>query len=87
MVGLVMEQPGVIRAHYKVFAGEDEVGEVTSGAFSPTLQHSIALARIKRDASGPLAVEIRGKRVPVTRVKPPFVRGGKRVYKAIDNKQ
>lgn len=84
LIGLVMEERGVIRAHYKVFAGDDEVGEITSGAFSPTLQHSIAFARVDSDATGPLTVEIRGKKVPVERVKVPFVRNGKRVFKKIN---
>lgn len=84
MVGLVLEGRGVIRAHYPVLADGEPVGEITSGAFSPTLSHSIGLARINRDASGPLTVEIRGKQLPVKRVKPPFVRGGKQVYKVID---
>ena len=84
LVGLVLEQRGVIRSHYKIFAGEREIGEVTSGAFSPTLQHSIAFARIERGAEEPLSVEIRGKKLPVTRVRPPFVRNGKRVYKNIN---
>lgn len=85
LVGLVMEQRGVIRAHYKVFAGDAEIGEVTSGAFSPTLQHSIAFARVEAGAAGPLTVEIRGKRVPVAKVKAPFVRNGKSVYKKIND--
>lgn len=84
LIGLIMEQRGVIRAHYKVFSGDREVGEVTSGAFSPTLQHSIAFARVEAGASAPLTVEIRGKHLPVEKVTPPFVRNGKRVYKKIN---
>ena len=85
LVSLIMQARGVIRAHYRVFAGDDDVGEVTSGAFSPTLQHSIAFARIDAGATAPLTVEIRGKRVPVEIVKSPFVRNGKRVYKETEN--
>jgi len=80
LVGLVMQQRGVLRAHYPVYSESEQVGEITSGAFSPTLQHSIALARIKREASN-LEVEIRGKRLPVAKVLPPFARNGKQVYK------
>ncbi|MEO2176795.1 MAG: glycine cleavage T C-terminal barrel domain-containing protein, partial [bacterium] len=80
LVGLVMQQRGVLRAHYPVYSASELVGEITSGAFSPTLQHSIALARIKREASN-LEVEIRGKRLPVAKVNPPFARNGKQVYK------
>ena len=75
-IGLVLEGRGVLRQHQKVFAGEREVGELTSGGFSPTLQRSIALARVEADASEPLTVDIRGKRQAVRRVKPPFARNG-----------
>jgi aminomethyltransferase len=80
LVGLVLKQRGVLRAHYPLYSGAELVGHLTSGAYSPTLQHSIALARIKKNASD-LEVEIRGKRLMVERVTPPFARNGKRVYK------
>lgn len=84
LIGLVMLQRGVLREHYPVFAGEAQVGEITSGVFSPTLQHSIALARVAESEGKALTVEIRGKKHPVFRVRPPFVRNGKQVYKPID---
>lgn len=84
LVGLVMQARGVLRQHYPVFSGDRQVGRITSGAFSPTLQHSIALARLSDHAESPLTTEIRGKRLPVFRVRPPFVRNGKQVYKPID---
>ncbi len=80
LVGLVLNQRGVLRAHYPVYSNDEWVGEITSGAFSPTLQHSIALARIKTGAND-LQVEIRGKRLAVSKVNPPFARNGKQVYK------
>lgn len=80
LVGLVMTARGVLRAHYPVFCDGVKVGEITSGAFSPTLQHSVALARISK-SQGELTVEIRNKRIAVQKVTPPFVRNGKQVYK------
>jgi aminomethyltransferase len=80
LIGLVMTDRGVLRAHYPVFADGELVGEITSGAFSPTLAHSIALARVSSSA-GSLTVEIRNKQFAVQRVDPPFVRNGKQVYK------
>ena len=80
LVGLVMETRGVLRAHYPVFADGEPVGEITSGAFSPTLGYSIAMARVRR-ADGDLTVEIRNKQNPVQAVVPPFVRNGKRTYR------
>ena len=77
LVGLVMHHKGVLRAQYPVFCDDERVGEVTSGAFSPTLGHSIALARVSRTSSN-MTVTIRGKMQPVEWVRPPFIRRGKR---------
>lgn len=76
-VGLLLEGKGVLRGHQKVFDGDREVGELTSGGFSPTLERSIAMARVAADAGEQLTVDIRGKRLAVRRVKMPFVRNGK----------
>jgi aminomethyltransferase len=75
--GLLLEERGVLRAHQKVHAGAAGEGEVTSGTFSPTLERSIALARLPAAAAGRVEVDIRGKRVPARVVKPPFARNGK----------
>ena len=80
LTGLVMQGKGVLRHGQRVITTEGE-GIITSGVFSPTLGVAIALARIPRAAKGEAEVEIRGKRQPVVIVRPPFVRGGKRVYK------
>lgn len=79
LTGLVLEQRGVLRAHQKVLTAYGE-GIVTSGIFSPTLGYSIALARLPRSATGECQVEIRGKLMPARIVKPPFVRGGQKVF-------
>jgi aminomethyltransferase len=87
LVGLLLEDRGVLRSHQKVVmsgstaaaegAAPLATGEVTSGTFSPTLNRSIALARVpKTDAAG-VQVEIRGKLHAASIVKPPFVRHGK----------
>ena len=75
--GLVLQGRGVLRDHQRLYDGEREVGEITSGGFSPTLQRSIAMARVAADAGDVLAVEIRGRRQPVARVRMPFVRHGR----------
>jgi len=76
-IGLVLEGKGVLRGHQKLYDGDREVGEITSGGFSPTLERSIAMARVAGDAGDGLSVDIRGRRLPVRRVKLPFVRNGK----------
>ncbi|MHB1869728.1 MAG: glycine cleavage system aminomethyltransferase GcvT [Steroidobacteraceae bacterium] len=77
LVGLVLEERGVLRAHQRVIAADGGTGEITSGTFSPTLERSIALARIPAAAHGTVQVEVRGKRLAARLVRPPFVRGGK----------
>ena len=83
LIGLVMTAKGVLRAHYPVFASGEPVGEITSGAFSPTLGHAIALARVS-SVTDDMAVEIRGKMLPVSAVTTPFVRNGKQVYRKLE---
>jgi aminomethyltransferase len=75
-VGLVLEGRGVLRDHLKIYSGDDEIGEITSGGFGPTLEKSIALARMRPGFSEGLEVDMRGKRLPVRVVQPPFVRNG-----------
>lgn len=77
LVGLLLEGKGVLRNHQKVAAGNDGAGEITSGSFSPTLQRSIAFARVPYDTGDDCQVEIRGKLLPARVVRPPFVRNGK----------
>lgn len=79
LTGLVLEERGVLRAGQTVTSEAGE-GVVTSGVFSPTLGFSVALARLPRGARGEAEVEIRGRRLPVRIVKPPFVRHGRRVF-------
>lgn len=81
LVGLIMKSRGVLRSHYPVYSGGKQVGEITSGAFSPTLEHAIALARVT-ETSADMAVEIRGKMQAVECVTTPFVRNGKPVYES-----
>ncbi len=76
LVGLVLEDKGVLRGHQKVITTEGE-GEITSGSFSPTIGKAIAFARIPTTASESCQVEIRGKLLNAKIVKPPFVRNGK----------
>ncbi|MEX1993875.1 MAG: glycine cleavage system aminomethyltransferase GcvT [Steroidobacteraceae bacterium] len=77
LVGLLLQERGVLRAHQAVYAGSAGTGEVTSGTFSPTLERSIGLARVPGAAAGTVEVDIRGKRLPARIVKPPFVRNGR----------
>lgn len=83
LIGLVMLEKGVLRGHYPVYAGDKQIGEITSGAFSPTLSHSIALARVAKHDGAQLTVGIRNKRVAVHEVPASFARNGKQVYQLL----
>ena len=76
MIGLVMDEKGVLRHGQKVLTANGE-GEILSGTFSPTLGKAIAFARIPAGEPGNVRVDIRGREVPVRVVKFPFVREGK----------
>jgi glycine cleavage system T protein (aminomethyltransferase) len=78
LAGLLLLDRGVLRAHQKVFTDRG-AGEITSGTFSPTLDRSIALARVpRRVAVGEtVEVEVRDKMLKARVVKPPFVRSGR----------
>ncbi len=79
LVGLVLEDRGVLRAHQRVVVAGAADGELTSGTFSPTLERSIGLARVPAATGERVEVDIRGRLLPARVVKPPFVRHGKAV--------
>ncbi len=77
LVGLVAEGRRAARAEYAVFDGERLVGEVTSGALSPTLGHPIAMAFVDPAVSATgtaLELDVRGTRIAATVVDLPFYR-------------
>ena len=76
MVGLVMDEKGVLRHGQAVRTAAGD-GEILSGTFSPTLGKAIAFARVPAGELGEVRVDIRGRDVPVRIVKFPFVRDGK----------
>ncbi len=78
LVGLVLLDRGVLRSHQKVITAQG-AGEVTSGTFAPTLEKSIALARVPNgvQVGDTVQVEIRDKLLNAQVVKYPFARNGK----------
>lgn len=75
LIGLVMDEKGVLRHGQKVLTANGE-GEILSGTFAPTLGKAIAFARVPAGDPGQVRVDIRGREVPVRVVKFPFVRDG-----------
>lgn len=64
------------RPGYKVYDGEQLVGELCSGVMSPTLKCGISMAYIQTGShriGTKLEVEIRGKRFPAEIIRKPFV--------------
>ena len=73
-VGLELDGRGVLRPEQPVQLVGRDVGTITSGTFSPTLQKSIGLARVDKDFKGSCDVMIRGKPVVAHVVALPFVK-------------
>ena len=76
LVGLILIGKGVLRHGQRVLTDHGE-GVITSGSFSPSMDCSIALARVPKLARERCRVEIRDKLVEAVVVKPPFVKHGK----------
>jgi len=78
LAGLVLQDRGVLRGHQQVNSAHG-AGEITSGSFSPTLEKSIALARVPKEVQvgDSVQVSIRDKMLSATVVKHPFARNGK----------
>jgi aminomethyltransferase len=65
LVPFLIEGEGIPRAGNPVMLGEETVGEVSSGTFSPSLGSGIGMAYVRSDLISPgtlLAVDVRGKR-------------------------
>jgi len=76
MRGLLVTGRGIPRAHNTVLDEDGRtVGEVTSGTFSPTRKHGIALALLDRSVAlgDSVSIDVRGRIVEAEVVKPPFV--------------
>ena len=75
--GLRMRDKLIPRPHYPVLAGGEQVGETTSGTFSPTLKAGIAMAylspRERFKVRDEVAIDVRGRTGAAEVVKPPFV--------------
>lgn len=82
LVGVVLIDRGVLRSHQHIIGQKDGIeyqGEITSGGFSPTMNQSIALARVpvQIGVGDEVSVIVRDKQLRAKVVKYPFVRNGK----------
>lgn len=77
LTGLVLKQRAIPRPGYRVTMSDSDIGQVTSGTFSPTLQKGIALAFLRTEAleaDGVITVDIRGRLHEADITQLPFVR-------------
>ncbi|MFI4962398.1 MAG: glycine cleavage system aminomethyltransferase GcvT [Legionellales bacterium] len=77
LVGLTLLDKGIMRMGQKVLIEGCADGIITSGGYSPTLEQSIALARVPIETGAQVLVDIRGKLIPAQVGKPRFVKPGK----------
>lgn len=77
MVGLLLQNKGIMRPGQRLVIEGLPDGIITSGTYSPTMEQSIALARVPAETGEQLLVDIRGKLVPAKVSKPRFVKQGK----------
>ncbi|SDX92611.1 glycine cleavage system aminomethyltransferase GcvT [Hymenobacter psychrophilus] len=79
LVGFLMDGAGIPRSHYPLVNEAGEViGEVTSGTQSPSLSKGVGLGYVQTALAAPgtpIFVQVRGKNLPATVVKLPFVPG------------
>jgi aminomethyltransferase len=74
-----MVDRAIPRNGYTIFADGKEVGVVTSGTHSPSLQKGIGLGFVqfgKHKSGMELEIDIRGKMMKAVIVKPPFYKNG-----------
>ena len=79
LTGIRLTERGFPRPGYPVVVGDEEVGTVTSGTLSPTLNVGVALARLPAELAKPdteVAVRIRNRDVPGIVQRPPFYEDG-----------
>ena len=75
-IGLTLDGRQAAREGALVFSGDREVGRVTSGGFSPSLERPIAMAYVDADLAAPgtaLEIDVRGRRLTATVTPMPFV--------------
>lgn len=76
LVGLTLLDKGIMRTGQKVLIEGCSDGIITSGGYSPTLEQSIALARVPMGVGEQVLVDIRGKLIPAKVGKPRFIKNG-----------
>lgn len=77
LVGFEVRGRGIAREGSEIYAGEETVGRVTSGTFSPTLERALGMAYVGPEWAAldtEFEIDVRGRRLPAQVVKLPFYR-------------
>jgi len=75
LVGFEIEGRGIAREGHPVMRGDEVVGKVTSGTWSPTFETALGMAYVPLELAEPggaIEIDVRGRRLPAKVVKPPF---------------
>jgi len=81
LIAFELKERGFPRQHYPLVVGGKQVGEVTSGTFSPMLEKGIGVGYVAIEHSKigtEIGIGIRGNVVPAEVIKPPFYKSGSR---------
>lgn len=73
--GFEVVESGIARDGYRIFVGEEDIGYVTSGTYSPTLKKPVGLALVKTEYAElgkEFFVDVRGQKKKAVVVKTPF---------------
>lgn len=76
-VGFVLQERGIPRHGYSIFSENVEIGTVTSGGYSPTLDRGIGMGYVAVEPSNrynQLEIDLRGRRVAINLMELPFYR-------------
>jgi aminomethyltransferase len=76
ILGFELTARGVPRPGHRIMLGDTEVGRVTSGTFSPSLELGIGLGYVRSDVDDGFSIEIRDRRMEARAVALPFYRKG-----------
>ena len=80
LIGIEMIERGVCRGGYAIYDGEQQIGVLTSGAPSPTLNKNIGMGYVEKDLAAPgrtVQIDIRGRRTAARIVALPFYKRSK----------
>jgi aminomethyltransferase len=76
-VGLELNARRIARKGYPILAGGEPAGAVTSGAFAPHLEKSLAMGYLRADLASPgtaVEIDVKGRKVEAFVVKIPFLK-------------